>query len=147
MVKQIIKELTQVYWNGEWQLEPTCRQTKHFFPTLRPKMSFDLVRSTRNTYSTLVQIMTGHNYMNRHQNLIDTTNGVEGDGPQCTLCGDGEMSTEHVLTECVALAQLREKHFGIQVLAPPFISLSKGALIGFLREAPIDAVRFFLESE
>ena len=85
--------------------------------------------------------------MHRHQHLINTTNGVRGEGPTCTLCEDGEMSSQHVVAECGALADLRQKYFDTVYLTPPFYNLKMKALIGFLREAPIDELQFFLESE
>ena len=131
-------------WEKEWQDHPTCRQSKHFFPTPRPEMAYELLKAPRNIFGLLVQVITGHNYMKNHQFVIDQANGDETEDPTCTLCGDGNMSSQHILGECGALTHLRLKYFSAHFLLPPFTNLSKGALVGFLREAPIDEVQFFL---
>merc|ERR1712029_1000012 len=113
------------------------RQTRHFFPQgPRPKFAFEVMKSSRAVYSTLCQLITGHNYMNRHQHIIDTTNRVEGreGGPICTKCRDGEMSTQHVIGECGAFNYLRHKHFQQFQLQPPFDNLSRSSLVGFCKE-------------
>ena len=86
--------------------------------------------------------------MARQQHIIDVTNEVENPtDPICTLCQDGEQTSQHILGECGALNELRFKYFNSYQLQPPFVNLKKGALIGFLREAPIDEVQFFFEVE
>ena len=120
----------------------------HFFPVLRPAFSFDLLKCSRTVYNVLVQIITGHNYMARQQHIIDVNNEIDDPrDPICTLCHDGEQTSQHILGECGALNEIRFKYFGSYQLQPPFDSLKKGALVGFLREAPIDEVQFFFEIE
>ena len=94
----------------------------------------------------LVQIITGHNYMRKHQNTIDTANKEEGEDPTCDLCHDGEQSSQHIIGECGALIPLRRKHFGTPFIFPPYTKLKKKALENFLREVPIGAVKFFLQT-
>ena len=62
----------------------------------------------------------------------------------CSLCGVGEESSFHILSECEALQVLRQKHFGI-VVEPPYISFRSSQLVSFLREQPIDSLSFFVE--
>ena len=147
LINAALMAMVNVQWIEDWSAEPTCRQTKHWFPYPRPDISFKILRTQRRIYSVLVQIMTGHNYMQRHQHLIDTTNGVEGDGPTCLLCKQGEMTSEHIIGQCEELIGIRIKHFTEIELKPPFINLSLAAVIGFLREVPIVALQFFLEEE
>ena len=78
---------------------------------------------------------------------IDTANGEEGEDPICDLCGDGEQTSQHIIGECGALTQLRLKYFNAPFLLPPFVSLKRSALTGFLREVPVDAIRFFVETK
>ena len=93
----------------------------------------------------LVQLETGHNFMARHQNFVNRAHGDEESTPTCTLCDEGEQTSAHVLAECTALAELRTKHFGLSVLLPPFINLDRSSLLGFLREAPIEELNFFIK--
>ena len=147
LINAALMAMVNVQWIEDWTAEPTCRQTKHWFPYPRPDISFKILNTQRRIYSVLVQIMTGHNYMQRHQHLIDTTNGVEGDGPVCLLCKKGEMTSEHIIGQCEELIGLRIKHFMEIELKPPFINLSLAAVIGFLREVQIVALQFFIEVE
>ena len=86
--------------------------------------------------------------MARHQHIINLANGFDlGDGPICSLCKLDPMTSQHILGECGALNEIRFKHFGCFQLEPPFTALKKSALVGFLREAPVDELRFFIEVE
>ena len=57
------------------------------------------------------------------------------------------MSSFHILAECGALNHIRFKHFGYYQLSLPFTNLSRGAIVSFLREAPIDELQFFIEAD
>ena len=53
-------------WNKEWIQEENhkktrTRQTRQFFPFLRPDFSFEVLQLRRNMFSLVVQICTGHN--------------------------------------------------------------------------------------
>ena len=120
-----------------------------FFPTPRPEFSFQIVNSNRENYSMLVQLITGHNYAKRHQNIIDKANGVVDPFDRslalCPLCEEDEASSLHLLAECVVLGPIRLRIFGQHRLAPPFGTLKKAQLVCFLRAAPITALKFFIE--
>ena len=150
-VNLLIRQGMYEYWNELWKQEDTCRQTKHFFPVLRPVFSNQVVNSNRRDYSALVQVITGHNYMARHQYIIDTKKRnkglIIGRPPTCTLCKQGEQSSQHILGECGALSQLRFKHFNTYYLTPPFVNLKRYALLGFLKESHIAELQFFMEEE
>ena len=149
LIKSKIATLFQAKWKTEWdEYAPEGRQTRHFFPHgPRPKFAHEVLNSGRPAYSTLCQLITGHNYMNRHQHIIDVANRRQGDGPDCTLCNEGPMSSQHILGECAALNSIRQKHFQQLQLEPPFNNLAKSALVGFCREAPITELRFFIEQD
>ena len=80
--------------------------------------------------------------MARHQHIIDQANGIEDTTPECRLCGTGEMTSAHILAQCTELIDIRRKFFHKDYLNPPYINLEKGALLGFLREAPIEELHF-----
>ena len=92
----------------------------------------------------LIQLETGHNYMARHQHLINEAAGDEESSPVCTLCGTGEQTSAHILAECSELANLRTSFFGVPHLFPPYDNLDRSSLLGFLREAPIEELNFFI---
>ena len=99
----------------------------------------------------LAQLITGHNYMRRHQYIITTNQKGyvpnEEDTPICPLCEDGKESSEHIIGECAVLNQLRFKHFGSYQLSPPFTCLRKESVVSFLREGRIGALTFFMETD
>ena len=128
-------------WEREWQAWPECKQTRLFYPKLRPEHSYEVVNSSREVYSTLIQFETGHNFMARHQHIIAKNNGIEGTTPTCTLCGTGEQTSAHIIAQCHELIPLRERYFKKTFLNPPY-TLEKGAVLGFLREAPIEELHF-----
>ena len=84
----------------------------------------------------LGQLITGHNFMNRHEAICDPTGSTSA---ECRLCMEGEdESSFHVVAECPALANLRRQTIGrgIPFLSSPF-EWDPVSLTGFLREADI----------
>ena len=83
--------------------------------------------------------------MARHQHLINSAAGDETSSPVCTLCGTGEQTSAHILAQCTELGDLRMSFFGTRYLSPPYNNLDKSSLLGFLREAPIEELNFFIK--
>ena len=54
-------------WKIMWNMDPTCRQTKHWFPNgPRPKFAFEILHLPRPVCSQLIHFVTGHNFLRRH---------------------------------------------------------------------------------
>ena len=111
------------------------------------------------TRYTVVQIITGHTYLNRHQAIIDESerqriiaandyDNADEDGnaiidapnPLCSRCGKGEETPLHLLSECDQLATLRQSIFGRADLVgpreiPDFSDLALHKVISFFKEA------------
>ena len=122
-------------WKEWWQNLPTCRQTKHFFPSPNKKLSSQLAKGNRRMYSCIVQLITGHNYMNRHNAIVDGTY-PDAEAAQCSKCQKGEESTYHIVTECEAYATQRLSCFKRLEMTPPY--KFKGIqLMAFLRACSI----------
>ena len=118
---------------------------------------------TRPIVSQLVQIITGHTYLKRHQAIIDEAerqriieaNGfdnadddgnaiIDAPDPKCTRCNDGEETPLHILSECDSLATLRKDVFGREDLVPPgaipdFSDLKVHQVISFFRDAKFES--------
>ena len=136
-------------WTRRWQNpKPTqaqCRQTKQWFPTPNPLRSFQLMSGrSRYEYSVLLHAITGHNHLAYHENKHDTQHS-----PMCTVCNvEGTlMTTQHLFTECEALARERLSVFGNHQLEVPY-KFTIPAAIRFLRETsekigwlPVDEFR------
>ena len=134
-VRSTIRELFRGFWNQWWRDLSTCRQTKHFFPNLSAKKSFLAVTHNRRVFSAVVQFYTGHNFLNRHESIVQVGFPQMPDS-WCRLCGDGEESTHHLLAECEPLGALRFDIWGEVDLFPPF-HLSSKSIIDFLRRGEI----------
>jgi len=131
-IKKSIKDGFDSLWNLRWQNRNDCRQTKHWFPVLHRSNSRQILRLDRTTFSLMVQIITGHNFMKRHSSLVDPDEEAE-----CRLCLEDEESSFHIFAECPALARLRQMCFGCPVQSAPLI-WSTRQVVSFLREAQID---------
>ena len=98
----------------------------------------------------MVQVISGHNYANRHQFIIDNKkypheepDDLIREAAKCPLCGEGEESTYHILVECEALQPARERYLGPQV-ETPYLALRSSSLAMFLRNA-VGSLNFFQE--
>jgi ribonuclease HI len=98
--KTEIKQATMKNWNERWNNLDTCRQTKIFFPHVDLTKSKKIIKEDKSTVSTLVQVLTGHNFLNRHEGLIDRETQKT-----CTFCGydDQEETASHLVTDCEVL--------------------------------------------
>ena len=89
-------------------------------------------------WGKLVQFMTGHNYLQRHKNIVDPN-----DNPSCPLCDFGyPQDTAHIIGECPYphLVKIRETLFGERVLYPPFNNLPLHKVLTFLLQSGLPAL-------
>ena len=119
-------------WQDYWSKLPTCRQTKQWFPAIDKKKSFDALTLGRSRLSVLVQIITGHNFLKRHEALVN-----ENDDAECRLCLEDDETTFHVLAECPALAEPRMQVFGSTIQAAP-LQWTIQELVSFVCRASIN---------
>ena len=142
-----------------------CRQTRHFFPKgPRPNFYKQLINLPRIVVGQLIQIITGHTFLKRHQAIIDETErqriieandfeNADDDGnaiidapdPVCGRCNNGEETPLHLLSECDGLATTRLQIFGKERLVDPgeipdFSDLPIYQIVAFFREAKFDTL-------
>lgn len=124
VIKNEIKEKVVSYWDKEWQIvkkKNNCRQTKHFFPELDRKLSVEYMKNRRTLFSAVIQFVTGHNFMLRHQALVKQGKSYyRKKNAKCTYCEKGEESTYHMLSECEKHAMTRFMIWGQPELKPPY---------------------------
>ena len=107
-------------WKVMWNMDPSCRQTKDWFPHgPRPGFAFEVLRLPRPICSQIIHFVTGHNFLRRHQAIIDAENlrrleQFEGLGDDeefheamdpivaCSLCGQDEETSYHIMCQCQA---------------------------------------------
>ena len=101
-VKNYIKEKIFDEWTNRWSNEPTCRQTKLFFPKPSSEKSKKIMKLARSQLSRLVEITTGHNSLAYHASKQDPS--ID---PLCSLCEESTETFFHFITECPRLRETR----------------------------------------
>ena len=160
-----IDKLTTRLWEMNWNEVIGCRQTRHFYPTgPRPAFFKSIINLPKPLVCQLVQILTGHTYLKRHQAVIDESERqrylealdwdnaddegnaiIDAADPKCSRCLKGEETPLHLLSECDKLATLRHNIFGREDLVgpgeiPDFSDLPAYKLISFFREAKFETL-------
>ncbi len=95
-VEQILAQTAIKLSNGSFHLQ------KYLFQTFR---------KGRKKFSEAVQLITGHNFVQRHKVIVQ-----EDDDPLCRSCGEDKETSHHVVAECPAFAAIRLKVLGTPVL-------------------------------
>ncbi len=119
LVKKV-EEGTCRLWTNHWMTEQNpdgstrYRQSKIFFPQPKKSKSYFLIKQGKTTLFRLIQFITGHTFMRRHNYLVQGN----GDEPQppCRLCLQGEETPHHLLHYCDAIARTRMMIFGNYIL-------------------------------
>ena len=96
------------------------------------------MRSRKRAYSILVQLVTGHNHMRRHNTIMEYS-WPDMEFANCRFCSEDEESSFHLLARCPNFAPQRLEYLGDVFLDHPFKVKCK-ALIGFLRDADIEGL-------
>lgn len=128
--KGIVNEMLLKKWQDRWESTEGIhyQQTRHWFPSIDVAMSKRLINLSRSRLGVLTQVFTGHNFLKRHQNVIDCY--VD---PTCRLCEEEDESVEHIVGFCKALFVERlflwEDPFEV---VPPIMGWDLHRLISFL---------------
>ena len=111
VIKSLHCEGLERRWNEYWHSSTDCRQTKQWSPTICYYISFKILRKGRKEFSEVVQLISGHNFLQRHKVIVQ-----EDDDPLCRSCGEEEETSHHVVAECLAFAAIRLRVLGTPVL-------------------------------
>jgi hypothetical protein len=109
-------EITQevcAKWSWKWSSSLACRQIKIFFKSSCRIKSKQLLQSGREKFGRAFRWLSGHNFLRRHNNLLDRVNNPLS---MCRMCGLEEETSIHVKIQCEALGQLSLKVFGKHLL-------------------------------
>jgi len=145
-------------WKLMWNMDPSCRQSKMWFPHgPRPRFAFEILRLPRLLCSQVIHFVTGHNFLRRHQALIESEElrrieqktGLNND-PEfheamepiaaCSLCDEKEESSFHIMTECQKLNEIRLGVFGTDKVVPPYDNIPVYKLISYLRDVKLKSL-------
>ena len=132
LIKMRFKRKFRSLWQEYWTNRQDCRQTKQWLPTINRSVSYEILGLQRRTLSWVVQLITGHNHMRRHEAIVND----EGER-ECRLCLEEEESSFHIMAECPALARPRHQVFGQAFQNTP-LQWSTKKVVSFVREASID---------
>ena len=153
-----IEKAIRALWRAMWSDDPSCRQTKMWFPDgPRVDFAFDCLRLPRPICSQIIHFVTGHNFLQRHQAIINNSEKravekalenmeeeFEGiiDSPiaSCTLCGKDEESSFHIMTECEKLNRIRLNVFGREDILPPYTNIKVYKLVSFLKDVKLKSL-------
>ena len=138
-VKRNVKQAFREKWQQQWASRPDCRQTKMWIPTLNKRWAHDILYSPRRLVGLFVQVITGHNFLKRHEALVTDTEDNE-----CRLCLEDEETTFHVFAECPALAEQRKLVCG-HIVCTDFRDRSIKGIASFINEASIGSLLGTLE--
>ncbi|MDE3023336.1 MAG: hypothetical protein KGI54_16055 [Pseudomonadota bacterium] len=105
--KTDIDAITTRKWDDRWRKLPMARQSKLFWPVVNKARSMELLRQSRQDFGWMVQLLTGHNYFNRHSSLVNDTQTSE-----CRFCMEAEEDSEHLICKCPALEAERMRFLG-----------------------------------
>ena len=109
-----------------------ARQTKIWFPRPNKNISNLLCNLKRHDLGLVVQMITGHNRLKRHESIVN-----RGGDPDCRFCGPGTPETSwHIIGECPAFFQRRRESFEtLHLDNPPKWNVKR--LLKFLRNSRI----------
>ena len=164
-MKSEIDKAANSLWKVMWEISPTCRQSKLWFPDgPRPGFAFEVLHLPRPVCSQVIHFVTGHNFLRRHQAIIESAElsqlerheslGQDEDFHEamepiaiCSLCGKGEESSFHIMTECPILTNARIGVFGKEEILPPYTYIPVYKLVSYLRDVRLKSLemRPFIE--
>ena len=82
--------------------------------------------------SRLVQYITGHAFLRRHNKIVEHGTKDHLDVKDCRLCGIEEETPHHLITKCEVLAMHRYSLFGQQELDTYFFSWRVPQMLWYL---------------
>ena len=86
---------------------PHGRQTKQFFPCVRPTISKEMIKLPRHNVGRLIRLMSSHNGLNYHCHVKEP-NEIS---PECRFCGTRKDTFCHFITDCPSLLGYRANIF------------------------------------
>jgi len=111
MIKSSIGNWANKQSEVHWELMNTCRQTKMFLERRSKARSRELIKLPKNLLRTVTGIITGHNTLSRHMNIM----GLNNDS-LCEHC-EGEQETSlHFISQCRYYVTTRISIWGKPVL-------------------------------
>ena len=115
MVMRDISNFCLTKWKMEWISLNQCRQSKMFMPQPFPKETNKILLLSRKDLGRLARFLTGHNFLRRHQAIV---NKLPSEDAQCRFCNsDGVVEDSfHIIKRCPQFSELRKEVMGREFL-------------------------------
>ena len=107
IIKADIKKRIELDHRLEWESREDCRQSKEAIGWPKGKLAQKLLRLSRSDLRSVIEILTGHNSLNRHRHVT----GQLGD-PTCPKCLMEPETAQHHIGECLYFRTEREQTLG-----------------------------------
>ena len=121
-----------IHWCTEWNGLRGHNQTKYWFIMSDPYIASKLLNLSRENLGKCIQILTGHDWWNKHLKLANLSNTSE-----CRLCYEDDESPMHIISECEAMVTTRQELFNSSY---PSQELRRASLCQVVKLALIDSV-------
>ena len=134
-------------WGQYWRKLDHGRQSKEFFPIIEKGRSHKILCQPKKVFSKLLQFLSGHAFLAKHNAIVGAPSGPSHYGPQldpeCRLCNVGYLqSPGHLLSECGYFLPLRAQIFEVYLLHPPYNTLPISKIIKFLQKSKLDELNW-----
>ncbi|CAF4919851.1 unnamed protein product [Pieris macdunnoughi] len=107
LVRTWIRQRSAELQQQRWSHGAACRQSKVALPAVNPQLTKRLLNLNRTNLKIMIGTITGHCLLNKHLFILGAT-----DSPLCRGCFSAEETVTHVVLECEAVANQREKILG-----------------------------------
>jgi ribonuclease HI len=124
--KRLKRWLINQHWASWCDLGNTLRQARELISGPCPGTRIKFLSLNRNQSRVVIGLLTGHNTLRRHLHLLGLL-----DNPLCRKCGVKEETSAHILCECEALTELRNKYLGSFLEPEDIKNISLGAICSF----------------
>ena len=103
-----------------------------FFPFTSPRLAKKLLKLDRLKLSVMVQLITGHNFLNRHNAIVELGE-ADPEMSACRFCHQDEESSFHILAECDMFTRLRRDIFLQDKLEASDLANSKTSVLNYIK--------------
>ena len=145
--KSLLSSKVDDLWGQYWRKLDHGRQTKEFFPIIEKGRSHKILCQPKKVFSKLLQCLSGHAFLAKHNAIVGAPSGPSHYGPQldpeCRLCNVGHLQTPaHLLSECGYFLLLRAQIFEVYTLHAPYNTLPISKIIKFLQQSKLSELNW-----